>query len=414
MSLSPKKLILLGLGVILLVAIPLTVFIAQKQQQTRSSASPSTNLSFVDTTTQTPTSATNPKTVSVGDDISFDVVMNPGTNVVGGLTLIINYDSTKLAITGEGITPNSTVMGNLLGDIKNTPGQIEVSFSPAAVDPTKAITKTTTIGTVTLKALAVTDVGTPTQIRFDPNTIVVPIGSGDTNSNVLAGSSPAFVAIVDQGAISPTVTPTPRVTGQPTATPTPTTRPGTTPTPSVTIQPTATPIPQATATPIPLPTATPVPPISTNQIPVCSSLTIDVPAAGIAPYTVNFTAIGTDSDGLIGKVSFNFGEGAVQDITSGGGIGTNTINVPTSHIYSSAGTFTASAVLTDDGAGVSAACSQTITVSAGASGGATLTPTAPPTATPSLAPTGPGETIIGIGVLGILFTLIGAAILFIL
>lgn len=393
MSLSPKKLILLGLGLILLIAIPLTVFVAQKQQQTRSNASPATNLSFLDTTTQTPTTATTPKTVSIGDTVSFDVVMNPGTNVVGGITLIINYDSTKLSVEGQGITPNTAVMGNLLGDIKNTAGQIEVSFSPAAVDPTKAITQTTTIGTVTLKALAVTDVGTPTQIKFDPTTIVVPIGSGDTNSNVLAGSSPAFVAIVEQEPISPTVTPNPSVTAQPTVTP----------------RATATPIPtiaQATATPAPTAAAT-------NQIPICSSLAIDVPATGIAPYTVNFTATGTDSDGTIGKVSFNFGEGAVQDVTSGGGIGTNTINVPTSHIYSSAGTFTASAVLTDDGSGMSAACSQTITVSAG-SGGATQAPTEQPTATPSLAPTGPGQTIIGIGVLGILFTLIGAAILFVL
>ncbi len=394
MSLSPKKLILLGLGVILLIAIPLTVFVAQKQQQTRSNASPATNLSFLNTTTQTPTTATTPKTVSIGETVSFDVVMNPGTNVVGGITLIINYDSTKLAVEGQGITPNTAVMGNLLGDIKNTAGQIEVSFSPAAVDPTKAITQTTTIGTVTLKALAVTDVGTPTQIRFDPTTIVVPIGSGDTNSNVLAGSSPAFVAIVEQGTISPTVTPAP----------------------SVTTQPTATPVPQATPTPTTQATATPVPTAAaTNQIPVCSSLIIDVPATGAAPYTVNFTATGTDSDGTIGKVSFNFGEGAVQDVTSGGGIGTNNINVPASHIYSSAGTFTASAVLTDDGSGASAACSQTITVNTGdSSGGATLAPTGQPTATPSLAPTGPTETLMGIGILGIIFTIIGGAILFIL
>ncbi len=392
MSLSPKKLILLGLGVILLIAIPLTVFVVQKQQQTRSNASPATNLSFLETATQTPTTETTPKTVSVGNTVSFDVVMNPGVNVVGGLTLIINYDSTKLSVEGQGITPNTEKMGDSKG-LANTPGQINVSFFPAA-DPLKAITQTTTIGTVIFKALAITDVGTPTRISFDSNTIVAPIGGGDTNSNVLAGSSPAFVAIVEQGTISPTVTPVP----------------------SVTIQPSATPAPTAASTPAPTAASTPAPTAAaTNQIPVCSSLAIDVPATGTAPYTVNFTATGTDSDGTIGKVSFNFGEGAVQDITSGGGIGTNTINVPTSHIYSSAGTFTASAVLTDDGAGVSAACSQTITVNAGdSSGGATLAPTEQPTATPSLAPTGPTETLMGIGILGIIFIIIGGALLFVL
>lgn len=404
MSLSPKKLILLGLGVILLIAIPLTVFVVQQQQQTRSNASPATILSFIDPATQNPTTQANPKIVTVGENVSFDVVMDPGSNVVGGITLIINYDSTKLSVVGQGIAPNTTVMGNLLGNIKNTPGQIEVSLSPAAVDPTKAITQKATIGTITLKATNITDVGTPTQITFDANTIVAPIGSGDTNSNVLAGKSPAFVSIVEEGEITPTPTTSPSVTPS-VITPTPT------------LKPSATPVPTATTAPQPTATPTPIPQVD-NQIPVCSGLAIDVASEGISPYTVNFTATGTDSDGTVAKVSFNYGEGAIEEVTSGGGIGTNTVNVPGTHVYSSAGTFTASAVLTDDASGASTACSQTITVTAQAvptGETAQVTPVAEaPTATPTIAATGPTEAIIGIGILGLLFTVVGAAILFIL
>lgn len=401
MSLSPKKLILLGLGVILLIAIPLTVFVVQQQQQTRSNASPATQLSFIDPATQNPTTQSNPKIVTVGQNVTFDVVMDPGSNVVGGLTLIINYDSTKLQVVGQGITPNTAVMGNLLGDIQNTPGQINVSFSPAAIDPTKAITQKTTIGSITLKAANITEVGTPTQITFDSNTIVVPIGSGDTNSNVLAGSSPAFVAIAAEGEITPT----------------PTTQAGVTPSPTATPRPSSTPVP--TVTSAPAPTATPIPQAE-NQIPVCSGLAMDVPASGTTPYTVNFTATGTDSDGTISKVSFNFGEGAIEEVTSGGGIGTSSVNVPGVHTYSAAGTFTASAVLVDDAGGSSTACSQTITVTEGqaAPTGSTaqVTPVTeqPPTATPTIAATGPAETIMGIGILGILFTVVGIAVLLIL
>ena len=101
----------------------------------------------------------------------------------------------------------------------------------------------------------------------------------------------------------------------------------------------------------------------------------------------------------------------MQDITQGGGIGTNTVNAQVSHIYNTAGTFTTSATLTDNSGATSnsVTCSQTITVIAGGTGG-----TSPPvlaTPTPTIEPSGPSETIVGIGLIGILLTIIGGVIL---
>ena len=83
--------------------------------------------------------------------------------------------------------------------------------------------------------------------------------------------------------------------------------------------------------------------------------------------------------------------------------------------------------MTDEAGGVSdsATCTQTITVSdvsgGGGGGGGTgggAVPTEPPAAIstpiPTLEPTGPAETLMGIGFVGIIFAIIGASILFIL
>lgn len=152
-----------------------------------------------------------------------------------------------------------------------------------------------------------------------------------------------------------------------------------------------TPLPTATLIP-PTPTrppATPTPtevPITTN-LPTCSDLTLNRPATGTAPFTVRFTAKGTDSDGIIKKVTFRFGDGQVVENTRGGGIGTNSISIQASHTYTTAGTYTAEAVLNDDQGGVSTEgeCAQAITVAGGT--GAAVNPTATPSGTLTQTPT---------------------------
>src|SRR3989337_1165288 len=96
-QLTPKKLILFGLAVILLIAIPLTVYLVGKQQELKSRAAPSTTLSFQ------PSSAT----VAVGQDVTFDIIINPNSNFVSFVHLVISYDPTKLEKSGDGLAINT-------------------------------------------------------------------------------------------------------------------------------------------------------------------------------------------------------------------------------------------------------------------------------------------------------------------
>lgn len=394
--LSPKKLILIGFVVILLIAIPLTVYLVQRQQEIRGRAEKATTLSF----------EPNSASTSVGQTVSFDIMVDPGgINLITTATLIINYDPNKLTASDASFVPNITgctspAPAELLCVILQEPiyssGSISAVLAIKALDP--PIQTKTKIATITFQAQAPTDPGMTTQITFGNETQILSMGSGDVFSeNVLSTTNPASVTITAGTAISPTPTST--------LTPAPTTS-ALTPTPTPTRAPTS----------IPTPTQIVVQP--TNQVPNCMALTLDKAAAGTAPYSLTFTAVGNDIDGTISKVNFSFGDGLSQDETQAGGIGTNAVNTTASHTYSNAGTFTATVTLTDDDGSVSSSfsCTQNITVSSAIA----VVPTTPPlppvvvTQIPTVPPTGPRETIIGIGAVGIVLTIIGGLLLFIL
>lgn len=356
----------------ILVAIPFSVYIAQKRQQTTSNAAKSTRLFFNPTST----------TAIVGGIINLDIMLDPGSNLVSFVKLSISYDPSKFATASGGLAINqvSNTLDTPIDEVTYQPGKATISMSIGA-DPTKAIVAETKIATLQLQALATTTSTTGT-VNFDsdPYTQVLSIASVDkTNENVLSSGNPATIIVTG----APSVSPTP--TGSPTSS-------------------------------------------SSPSVPACTGLSVDRSTTGTAPYSVTFTAAGTDSNGNISNVSFNFGDGAVQSLTTGGGIGTNSVNnVQISHTYNNSGTFTAYAILTDSNNNSSTEqdiCSQDITInSASSTGGTTISPTATPTATtaptliPSptaaptvLPPTGPGEKILGVGVLGIIFTAIGGAL----
>jgi len=90
------------------------------------------------------------------------------------------------------------------------------------------------------------------------------------------------------------------------------------------------------------------------------------PTSGTAPLAVVFTGGGTDTDGTIASYAWTFGDG-----------GTSTVKSP-SHTYASAGSYTASLVVTDNG-GATGSAAVSITVSAPVN--------QPPTATASANPT---------------------------
>jgi hypothetical protein len=377
-----KKILLIGFIVVLLIAIPVTVFLVQQQNKTKSGAVAATTISILPPS-QAP--------IHVGDDVNLNIQVNPATattsNLVSYVKFTILYDSTKLATDGAGLVTNSTTNPtHVLPDILQGPvygdGTISITLS-AGGDPSQVVQQITNIGTITFKALATTDSG-PTQITFGNDVQVWSLGStAQSNENVLASANPAALTIIAGAVVSPT----------PTATPT------------------ATPTPAPTATP----TATP-----TANAPTCTSLTADT-TSGDIPLSTNLTVNGASNNSTISKVTFTFGDGQSQDITASGGIGTNSVNVLQSHTYSTAGTFTATATLTDanNAASNSTTCAVTITAANPSGGAASTTTAAAPTATPTqviaqvspLLPTGPAD-LVKVGSLGAVITLIGAVLLF--
>jgi hypothetical protein len=356
---SMKKVLLIGFILVLLIAIPVTVFLLQQQQKTKSSAVAATTISIL------PASQAAP--VKAGDTVPLTVRVDPtNTNLVSLVKFTINYDNTKLSVDP---TNGFVVSGapNLLTLTKNvTYGTNTVSVSLSANGNAQAvIQQPTTIGTITFKVLPTTSTA-PTQITFGSDTQVLSLGSTDQfNENVLASANPAALSITGGTDVSPT----------PTVTTTPT----------------------------------------------CTSLTADT-TSGAAPLNTNLTVVGASSNSTISKITFDFGDGQSQDITASGGIGTNSVSVLQSHSYATAGTFLAKAILTDANNAVnSSACTVTITVN-GAATTTTIDTTAAPIATPTatqeviaqpspLPPTGPAD-LIKIGSIGGVIMLIGAVLLF--
>ena len=379
---SAKKILLVGFIFVLLAAIPLTVYLVQQEQKTKSGAQVATTLSIDPT----------PKTINVTDNFANDVFnlavkVNPGSiNQVSFVKFTITYDTTYLATVSAGtkcsnatyvndaFCPNTTKFPNVMQGPTYTNGTISITLS-VGNNPDNAIKNLESAGTIYFKALAPTS-GTTVDLP-QSNAQVLSIGSNDQfNENVALKPVPGVVIItVGSQTITNTPTPTTAAAG-----------------------------------------------------PNCTSLTISPATNGTAPYAVNLTANGQDSSATISKLTFNFGDGQTQDVTNSSGIGTNSISVLQSHTYSTAGNYTATAVLTDASGNVSPIgnCSVAIVVNNGTTntnnGTATTTAVenntpAVVTATPTITATplqneqtGPKE-IITVGSIGAVITVIGAVLL---
>jgi hypothetical protein len=375
---SGKKILAIGFVVVLLVAIPLTVFLIQQQQKTKTAAVAATTL------TLTPPSST----VTAGTNVTLAVNVNPGNNQVSFVKLTITYNPGQLKRTGTGlvVTPWKAANGDavtpqvLAGpSYDDTNGKMSMTISVEA-SPQHVISTPTQIASVTFDTTTLTG---STTINIDKTTAqVLSIGSTDQfNENVLLDTVGATINIPATPSITPTVTPT----STPTVTPTVTITPTNSPTPTTAQQTSAT-------------------------GPTCSSLTVNPSAQGTAPYAVNLTATGQDSTSTISKLTFDFGDGQTQDVASSAGLGTNSISVLQSHIYNNPGSYTATAVLTDASGSVSPIgnCSVGISVSSTVIAAA---PTTVITEGPSpLPPTGPSQ-LITIGSIGAVITVIGAILL---
>lgn len=409
-----KKLLLIGFIAVLLAAIPLTVSFLGSTTQTESSAEKATTLCFALPNTNTCLTSATPVQKNIGDIIPLDIYLDPGgKNSIVVATISINYDQTKLTAdpaqgTGLGLamtTIDATAQQGFTQPLVNpsyTPGNASITLT-VGTDALKAITQKTKIATITFKALA--DAATGVPITFDDNKSNA-TSTIDPDVDVLSTKQPALIQIASAAVPAATATPVPG-----------------SPQPTSTIAPTQ---PAGTVTPTPTGTITP------NQIPLCTGLNVDRATSGPAPFSITFTANGNDPDptGTISSVTFDFGDGPVQTVTSGGGIGTRTASVAVSHTYNNPATFTAKATFTDNRGGLSAAsssCTQTITVAAGPTGSAgngtgstpptiiAQAPTETPTPLPQKTfetPPGPGNTILGIGTIGAVLTIIGTLAFF--
>lgn len=371
-----NKYFILGNIILLLIVIPITLYAVKRQTSLKSKAAPTTILSFTPATT----------TAAVGDSVKLDIYVDPGQNVISILDqLTVAVDPDKLQVVS--LEKNDAVFPVALRPaVINPDGTASISMSTTN-DIQQAIQTKTKVATLTVKAKAVTG-GTPTVVKFNkPPTQAFSLATTDGQTeNVLNSTTPASITITDAS----TLTPTPSATATPSATPTPTT--GASASGSAT----------------------------TNQNPICSALSLDRGTSGTAPYSLVFTATGTDSDGTLSKASFNFGDGPVQEVTTAGGLGTNSVNVQISHTYVNPGSYSATVVLTDNSGGVSttATCSKTITVAqsatagggTGVNGGTGSNGTAEPT--PTLPVTGTLETTMAI--LGIAGATIAVGLFFII
>ncbi len=380
-KISGKKILLFGLLAVLLIGIPLTIYLVGTTTDTRSRANPSTNLLY-----KPDSSASAPIKTDIDKQVTLDVVVDPGENLVSFVKLEISYDPEKLSAENGAFVVNTSAFPTITEGPVYEPGKISVALSVGS-DPTKAIQQIpTSAGKVTFTALSNTDATTPTQVSYGITTTVSSIdGNSEFAENVLSSSNPAYIAIGVQDTAIPTGTPAPTKIPSPTATPDPDSTPG---------------------------------PEIPNELPVCDSLSVDRDPVGDLPFSVTFTVAGSDTDGTINKVTFNFGDGGTTDVSSGGGIGTASVNAPASYTYNNAGTFNVSAVIYDERGGVSAPsdlCKGTVTVngdsgSTGGGGGSTGGGVTAPTPIPTLEPTGSAEVALGVGIVSLVLMLGGAFI----
>lgn len=372
MNIFKNKYFLLGNLAFILLAIPIALYFISNQTTTTGSAAPTTTLSFsnpvsTDQCVQTQTSR---------------LIVNPGDNIVSTIQLALAWDKSKFDID---FAPNETVFKQVLKGPTPTDTGMEITLNIGA-EVTKAITTTTDVGTITIKPLAPTN-GATTLTIDSAGTKVYSLSQNDGATEDVfnaAGSSPLQVTITaatcdNQTQISPS------------------------------------PSPEAQTSPNPSPSVSPSP-IVANAAPVCLNLSSSV-SSGSAPLAINFTASGNDQDGTIAKATFNFGNGTQQDTTAN--LGTASVSAQMSYTYTSGGTFTATAVFTDNNGAVSTACSQQIIVEGAVATLAPtatptevpMTPTTPPTATPTIADAGTFTTTVGI-IGGILVLILAGVFLF--
>lgn len=180
---------LLLIGFLAITAIIFSVWFLQKRTQPNSKAAPSTTLVFAPQT----------KNASTGEDVSADIIVNPGQNQVSLVKIKLNYDGSKLqaSSSASSIVVNQSAFPQTLvtpfTECNGTQCSITATFS-IGQSPTNAIQASTTLATVHF--LVMPNAEGTTQVTFDQETTAYSIGTADQASEkVLSSTSPLTINI---------------------------------------------------------------------------------------------------------------------------------------------------------------------------------------------------------------------------
>src|SRR3989344_4803896 len=181
-----KKTLFIIAILFILIAIPLTVYLARQQQDIRQRAAPVTTLAF----------QPSQVTVSQGEEFDLDIVINTGANLVTAAEIHLSFSAQYLeakSITSAEFLPNVLVSGIVqTGSASITVGT--TSGSQQGVG---------TVARVRFAALTPTD-GSTTAINFAANSQVAGIDvPEETAINLLDSTTPAQITITAVGAASP-------------------------------------------------------------------------------------------------------------------------------------------------------------------------------------------------------------------
>ncbi|MEK7577305.1 MAG: Ig-like domain-containing protein [Patescibacteria group bacterium] len=197
-----KKIVLILIGIITLLAIPATVFLSMRSQELRKKAAPATTLTLSPTTV----------TKKIGDEFTLEAKINTGDNQAIATEINLIFDATKLeaiSITNGAAFPNILSSGSV--------GAGTASIAVGAANTTTPVKGAGTAAVIKFKALAATT--SPISIKFSPETFVGALGESTTN--VLVSSIPATISITTATGTTGTP-PTPNTTITPSVSLTPT------------------------------------------------------------------------------------------------------------------------------------------------------------------------------------------------
>lgn len=171
-----KRRVIIVAVLLMLLAIPITVFLVAQNQELRKRAVPATTL------------ALSPATVNskVGETFSLEAKIDTGENQVISAEIHLAFDPEKLE--AESIT-NGALFPNVLTSGAVNSGTATISVG--APNTSQPVTGTGTAVVVRFKALTTTE--TPVSVRFASTTFVG--GLGEKNANVLVGTTPAKITI---------------------------------------------------------------------------------------------------------------------------------------------------------------------------------------------------------------------------